>query len=74
MYILQKLRKVILQIINKVLPRHEQLKIHLHSIFKSCIQVVETDNEQSVLCGVLILKDLINSFKPKYDCVLKAEV
>lgn len=69
-----KLRKVILQIINKVLPRHEQLKIHLHSIFKSCIQVVETDNEQSVLCGVLILKDLINSFKPKYDCVLKAEV
>ncbi|XP_029341770.1 transformation/transcription domain-associated protein isoform X2 [Acyrthosiphon pisum] len=69
-----KLRKVILQIINKVLPRHEQLKIHLHSIFKSCIQVVETDNEQSVLCSVLILKDLINSFKPKYDCVLKAEV
>jgi len=74
MYILQELRIVILQIIIKVLPKQEQLKIHFHNILKSCIQVVETDNEQTVLCSVSILKDLIGSFKPKYDGVLKAEV
>jgi len=41
---------------------------------KTCIQVIETDNEQCVLISVLILKELINNFKPRYDSCLKIEV
>jgi len=42
---------------------------------RTCTKVIETDNEQCALCSVLIIKELINLFKPKYDSIcLKAEV
>ncbi|XP_025202207.1 transcription-associated protein 1-like [Melanaphis sacchari] len=70
-----KIRKIILQIINKVINNHEKAKIHLQNIMRTCIKVIETDNEQCALCSVLIIKELINLFKPKYDSAcLKAEI
>lgn len=75
MYILQKIRKIILQIINKVINNHEKARVHLQNIMRTCTKVIETDNEQCALCSVLIIKELINLFKPKYDSIcLKAEV
>lgn len=70
-----KIRKVILQIINKVINNHEKARVHLQNIMRTCTKVIETDNEQCALCSVLIIKELINLFKPKYDSIcLKAEI
>lgn len=40
----------------------------------ACLKVIETDNEQCVIYSILIFKELLNAFKPKFDGCFKNEV
>lgn len=40
----------------------------------ACLKVIETDNEQSVIYSLLIFKELLTAFKPKFDGCFKTEV
>lgn len=70
----QKVRKCILQIIYKVCSSSEKIKNHVQNTMGACLKVIETDNEQCVMYCVLILKELLTSFKPTFDGCFKTEV
>lgn len=74
MYTLQKLRKLILQIIHKVSSSNDKIKNHIQSTMGACLKIVETDNEQCVIYCILIFKELLTAFKPKFDGNLNTEV
>lgn len=70
---LQKLRKLLLQIIHKVCSS-DKIKNHIQNTMGACLKIIETDNEQCVVYCVLILKELLTAFKPKFDGCLSTEV
>ncbi|XP_050420275.1 transformation/transcription domain-associated protein-like [Adelges cooleyi] len=69
-----KIRKLILQIIHKICSNTEKMKNFLHAIMVTCLKVMETDNEQCVIFCVWIFKELINSFRPKFDGCFRTEI
>lgn len=76
MYIitLQKLRKLVLQILHKISSSNDKMKNHIQNTMGACLKVIETDNEQCVIYCILIFKELLTAFKPKYDGCFSAEV
>lgn len=40
----------------------------------ACLKVIETDNEQCVIYCIMIFKELLTAFKPKFDGCFKTEV
>ncbi|XP_050530942.1 transcription-associated protein 1-like isoform X2 [Daktulosphaira vitifoliae] len=69
-----KIRKLILQIIHKICSSTEKIKNHVHTTMVACLKVIETDNEQCVIYCLWIFKELLNSFKPKFEGCLKTEI
>lgn len=41
---------------------------------KTCLKVIETDNEQCVIYCILIFKELLTTFKPSFEGLFKTEV
>lgn len=74
LYTLQKLRKLILQIIHKVCSSNDKIKNHIQNTMGACLKVMESDNEQCVIYCVLIFKELLTAFKPKFDGSFNTEV
>lgn len=71
---LQKLRKLIFQILHKICSSNDKIKNHIQSTMGACLKVIETDNEQCVIYCILIFKELLTTFKPKFDGCFKTEV
>lgn len=73
-FISQKLRKIIVQILFKVCTHSDKMKTHVQSTMEACLKVIEHDNEQCAVYCILVFKELLNFTKPSFDGCLKAEV
>lgn len=40
----------------------------------TCLKIIEIDNEQCAIYCILIFKELLTAFKPKFDGCYKTEV
>lgn len=74
MFILQKIRKLILEIILKICHKNDKIKTHIPKTMKVCLKVIATDNELCVLDCLLIFRELLEPMKPPLDGYVKAEV
>lgn len=68
------MRKLILQIIHKICSSNDKMKNHIQNIMGICLKIIEVDNEQCVIYCILIFKELLTAFKPKFDGSFKTEV
>lgn len=71
------MRKLITEVIHRICNdthNKDKLKCHIQNLMRTCLKIIETDNEQCVMLCIYIYRDLLTIFQPKFDGFFKLEV